>query len=118
MVKDIQISKNDVIRVDLSGGLDSEQGGIRYAVVLQNDKGNRFSSSTIIVPMTTKMKKADLPTHTIIKKDNENGLKADSMFLGEQIRVISKKRILGRVGRITNTMILNNMRRAYEANFM
>ena len=36
------IFKHDVIKIDLSGAIGSEQGKVRYAVVVQNDKGNFF----------------------------------------------------------------------------
>lgn len=111
------ILKNDIIKVDLSGSIGSEQGKIRYAVVIQNNMGNIHSSTTIIMPLTHVIKGLHIPTHSLIKKTKENGLKVDSMLLGEQIRVVSEKRIIEKVGRITNSNTLNEIRRVYEANF-
>lgn len=111
------ILKNDIIKVDLSGSIGSEQGKIRYAVVIQNNMGNIHSSTTIIMPLTHVIKGLHIPTHALIKKTKENGLKVDSMLLGEQIRVVSEKRIIEKVGRITNSNTLNEIRRVYEANF-
>ena len=56
-------------------------------------------------------------THALIKKTEENGLKVDSMLLGEQMRVISEKRIIEKVGKITDCNSLKEIRRVYEANF-
>ena len=39
------------------------------------------------------------------------------MLLGEQIRVISEKRIIEKVGMITDKESLREIRRVYEANF-
>ena len=39
------------------------------------------------------------------------------MLLGEQIRVISEERIIGKVGEITDKESLREIRRVYEANF-
>ena len=111
------ILKNDIIKVDLSGSVGSEQGKIRYAVVIQNNMGNIHSSTTIIIPLTHVIKGLHIPTHALIKKTKENGLKVDSMLLGEQMRVVSEKRIIEKVGRITNSNTLNEIRRVYDANF-
>ena len=111
------ILKNDIIKVDLSGSIGSEQGKVRYAVVIQNNMGNIHSSTTIIMPLTHVIKGLHIPTHALIKKTKENGLKVDSMLLGEQMRVVSEKRIIEKVGRITNSNTLNEIRRVYDANF-
>ena len=111
------ILKNDVVKIDLSGAIGSEQGKVRYGVVIQNNIGNIYSTTTIIIPLTHVIKGLHIPTHALIKRDKENGLKVDSMLLGEQIRVISEKRILEKVGKITDKQSLQEIRRVYEANF-
>ena len=111
------ILKNDVIRIDLSGSVGSEQGKIRYGVVIQNNKGNIHSTTTIIIPFTHVLKGLHIPTHAVIRKTKENGLKSDSMLLGEQIRVVSEQRIIEKVGRITDKESLDVIKRVYEANF-
>ena len=58
-----------------------------------------------------------IPTHTLIKKGAEKGLKVDSVLLGEQIRVISEKRIIKKIGTVTNESERKEIRRVYEANF-
>lgn len=111
------ISKNDVIKIDLSGAIGSEQGKVRYAVVVQNNAGNLHSTTTIVIPFTHILKGLHIPTHAVIKKDKDNGLKVDSMLLGEQIRVISEQRIIEKVGRITDSHSLKEIHRVCEANF-
>jgi len=113
----VGIKKNDVIKIDLSGSVGSEQGKIRYAVVIQNDAGNIHSSTTIVIPFTHVLKGLHIPTHALIKKSEENGLKVDSVLLGEQIRVISEKRIIEKVGTITDGSSLKEIRRVYDANY-
>lgn len=113
----VGILKNDVIRIDLSGSVGSEQGKTRYAVVVQNNQGNRHSSCTIIIPFTHVIKGLHIPTHALIKKDDGNGLKVDSMLLGEQIRVISEQRIIEKVGKITDENAIKEIQRVYLANF-
>lgn len=111
------ILKYDVVKIDLSGAIGSEQGKTRYAVVIQNNAGNIHSSCTIVIPFTHVIKGLHIPTHALIRKTNDNGLKVDSMLLGEQMRVISEKRILEKVGRITDSKSINEIKRVYLANF-
>lgn len=111
------ILKGDVVEVDLCGAIGSEQGKKRLAVVVQNNMGNIYSKTTIIIPLTHIIKGLHLPTHALVKKDKENGLAIDSMLLGEQIRVVSEQRIIRKIGKITNKNDLNSIRRVYFANF-
>ena len=37
---------------DLDPCIGSEQGGIRPVVIIQNNTGNRFSTTTIVAPIT------------------------------------------------------------------
>lgn len=76
----------------------SVQNGIRPAVIIQNDIGNKYSTTTIVVPITGKMKK-ELPTHhKLLKKDYNCLLKCDSTILGEQVLTISKSQIMRNIG--------------------
>lgn len=111
------ILQYDVVKIDLSGAIGSEQGKIRYAVVIQNNAGNIHSSCTIVIPFTHVIKGLHIPTHALIRKTNDNGLKVDSMLLGEQMRVISEKRILEKIGTITDSKSINEIKRVYLANF-
>ena len=113
----IGILRNDVIKMDLTGAIWSEQDKMRHGVVVENDKGYIHSSCTIVIPFTHVIKGLYIPTHALIKKSKENGLKVDSMLLGEQIRVISEERIIKKVGKITDEKSLKEIRRVYEANF-
>ena len=51
------IKRGDVYYADLSPVIGSEQGGVRPVVVGQNDKGNRYSKTIIIAPISKKMSK-------------------------------------------------------------
>ena len=57
------------------------------------------------------------PTHTLIKKSAETGLKVDSILLGEQMRVISNQRIKKKIGTVTDELERREIRRVYNANF-
>ncbi|MDE6729222.1 MAG: type II toxin-antitoxin system PemK/MazF family toxin, partial [Oscillospiraceae bacterium] len=66
-----------------------EQGGVRPAVVIQNNMGNRYSPTTIVALITSSATKKHLPTHVLINK----GFKVPSCVLLEQIRTISIDRL-------------------------
>ena len=63
--------RGDVLMLDLPDTLygTSVLGGTRPCIVVQNDKGNAGSSCTIVVPMTSKLKRLDLPTHVPLSWD-------------------------------------------------
>ncbi len=114
----MEVKLYDIVQADLSGTVGSEQGGIRPVLIIQNDVGNLFSPTTIIMPFSTKVfKNPNQPTHTLIKKSADTGLKEDSILLGEQMRVISNKRIIKKIGSVTNEDERNEIRRVYVANF-
>lgn len=91
--------KYDLVLVNLGDAvLSGEQGGVRPAVIMQNDIGNIYSPATIVIPFTTKCKNLHQPTHLLFKKNVMTGLAQDSMILGECMRNISEKRIIKKLG--------------------
>jgi len=93
----IAVKRGDIFYADLNPVVGSEQGGVRPVLVLQNNRGNTHSPTTIVVPLTGS-KKAFLPTHVRIMRTG--GLIADSVALCEQIRTIDRRRLDGYLGRI------------------
>ena len=92
------IQRGDIYLVNLNDQVGSEQGGIRPAVIVQNEIGNNFSPTTLICPLTTKKKSLSV-THVDLSKDSD-GVAMDSTVLCEQIRVIDKSRIVKKLGQI------------------
>lgn len=113
-----RLKQYDVVLVNFGAEtIDSEQSGKRPAVVIQNDTGNLFSKTTIVIPFTSKHKNLNQPTHALIKKGREKGLLCDSILLGECLRQVSERRIEQILGKITDTTEQNEVRRVYYANF-
>lgn len=79
-------------------GIGSEQHGLRPAVVLQNDTGNQCSPTVLVAPLSSRCAKR-LPTHVFLSRYS-TPLKADSIALLEQVRVIDKTRLLQSLGRL------------------
>lgn len=48
--------RGDVYMMDLNPYSGSEQGGVRPAIVVQNDDGNFYSNVLLVVPLTTQIK--------------------------------------------------------------
>ena len=113
----MDIRRYDIVQADLGKSVGSEQAGIRPVLIVQNDQGNKFSNTTIIIPLTSKLKSLNQPTHTLIKKSVDTGLKTDSVLLGEQMRVISSQRIIKKIGTVTDEFEKKEIRRVYNANF-
>ena len=66
-------------------GRDSEQSGWRPALVFQNNVGNVHSPNLIVLPLTSSLKKQDMPTHVMLRA-SETGLPKDSMVICENPR--------------------------------
>lgn len=113
----MDIRRYDIVQADLGQVVGSEQGGIRPVLIIQNNIGNIYSSCTIVMPLSSRLKSLSQPTHTLIRKSVDTGLKTDSVLLGEQMRVISSQRIIKKIGTVTDEKERNEIRRVYEANF-
>ena len=98
----MNIVRGEVYYADLSPVIGSEQGGYRPVLVVQNNKGNRFSTTVIVAPISSKLKKNHLPTHVVIELE---GLQKKSVILLEQLRTIDKKRIREKVGKVNEAMM-------------
>ena len=99
-----EIKRGEIYYVNLEPVVGSEQGGTRPVLIIQNNAGNKYSSTTIIAAaITSKSAKSPLPTHIEFK--NVAGLAKDSLLLLEQMRTIDKNRIRGYIGYLDeNTM--------------
>ena len=93
------IKRGDIYYAHLDPVVGSEQGGLRPSIIVQNQMGNLHSPTVVIIPLTRKMKKNNLPTHVLISRSR--GLGADSIALAEQIRTVDRSRLGSYVGRIS-----------------
>lgn len=107
----------DVIYVDFSDNkIGSEQSGIHPYIIIQNNIGNKHCPTVLGMSLTSVLKKEYMPTHCIIHKTTENGLKHDSMLLGETLTQISKERIINKIGSITDEKTKNEILTVFFAN--
>lgn len=79
--------------------IGSEQEKTRPVLVIQNDVGNRYSPTTIVAVISSKLKATHLPTHIVI--DDYCGLNCKSQIELEQIKTVDKRRLTRYVGKIS-----------------
>ena len=107
----------DIIYVDFSDNkIGSEQSCIHPYIIIQNNIGNKHCPTVLGMSLTSVLKKEYMPTHCIIHKTKQNGLKHDSMLLGETLTQISKERIINKIGSITEENTQNDILNVYIAN--
>lgn len=111
-----EIKMFDIVYADLQGRAGSEQSGIHPYLVIQNNIGNKYCPTFLGMSLTSELKKEYLPTHCVIHKTDENGLKRDSMLLGETLTQIDKSRILHKIGCISDPKQQNDIINVYFAN--
>jgi mRNA interferase MazF len=102
------VSRGDIYYVKLSSTEGSVQTGARPVVVVQNNKGNEYSSTLIVIPLTSKNKKC-MPTH--VEVGTEGGLYKNSTILCEQILTVDKSSIVKYIGKLSP----DTMRRVSQA---
>ena len=93
-----EVKRGDIFIANLSPSRGSEQFGIRPVVIIQSDKYNFNSPTTIVAAVTGMKKNLTQSTHVTIKAEL---LKKESVILLEQIRTIDKSRLIKRIGSIS-----------------
>lgn len=63
--------RGDVVYIPLPKVAGSHvQSGMRPCIIVQNNVGNQYSPTTLVVPLTTTMKRLDMPTNVPISWGN------------------------------------------------
>ncbi|MFQ5739239.1 MAG: type II toxin-antitoxin system PemK/MazF family toxin [Acidobacteriota bacterium] len=92
------MKRGDVFSARLNPVEGSEQAGTRPVVVVSRDAINAASPVVIIVPCTSYRTGKRIYPSQVILGAPEGGLKADSIVLCEQVRAISKSRLVSQWG--------------------
>lgn len=87
--------RGEVWMVNFSSSRGSEQRGIRPALVIQNDVGNRYAATTIVAAISSTIK---IYPVTVPLKRGEGGLSRPSMVNLAQVLTIDKSRLQDRLG--------------------
>lgn len=95
----MEIKRGDIYLVNFDPALGSEQAGYRPAVIIQNDIGNRFNDTVIIMAITTS---ANRNYPFLVKlQSGEGGLKKDSMANASQLLTVEKSRLIRYLGSLS-----------------
>ncbi len=92
-------TRGDVFMVDLDPTVGHEQGGHRPALVVSDDSLNRSPAGIVtILPITGTSR--GIPAHVKVSAP-EGGLSKASVVMVDQIRTISRRRIVRRLGAVS-----------------
>lgn len=105
------IRRGDVFLVNLNPVVGSEVGKTRPAIVVQNDLANRSSPTITIIPVSSSTERV-FPFQVQLSA-GEGGLSQESKALCEQIRTVSRERLLERLGRLSQER-LDDIRAALD----
>jgi mRNA interferase MazF len=81
------VRRGEIYWVEFDPVKGSEQGGLRPALVVQNDTGNRFSPTTVVVAITRTIPSQPYPFIVVIEP-SESGLPARSAVNCSQMATI------------------------------
>lgn len=83
----------------------SEQGGTRPIIIVSRDAINAYSPVILAVPCTTyQSNKRVYPTQVLIRT-SDGGLSRDSIAMADQVRVLSKARLLRLRGTLSHEVM-------------
>ncbi len=80
-------------------GRGFEQGGVRPALIIQNDAGNQYASTTIVAALTSKHRSEYV--FRVFVSPKESGLSRASSVMLDQLRTITMDRLGRRAGQLT-----------------
>lgn len=72
--------------------------GRRPVFIVQNDVGNRFSPTTMVAAMTSRLKRPGMPVHVVIQPGS-SGLGSPRMVLCEQLFTLPRDGLQSLIGR-------------------
>ena len=88
-----KIRRNEIYLANLDHTIGSEERGKRPVLIVQNDFGNKYSPTTIILPITKRVEERHhIPTHIRIKPFGK--MKYEATIMAEQIKIIDKRRLI------------------------
>ena len=108
----MEVKKWRIYMADLNPGRGAEPGKVRPVVVVQTDLLNGIHPSTVVCPLTTRVRLQArfLRVHLAA---GEAGLKESSDVMVDQVRAIDNRRFIRELGTITRrsrTRLASNLR--------
>ena len=94
------MTRGEVWLADLGPIRHGEIAGRRPVLVFQNDAFATLLLTVVIIPFTTNLRLAKLPTCLLVAR-GEGGLASDSVALCHQLRALDPKCLLHRLGALS-----------------
>lgn len=98
----MDLQRYDIIKANVKYEGRSVQTKERPYVIVSNPIGTKHATIITVMPLTSKIKKLNMPVHGCINADDKNGLTEYSMLLGEQLITISKEEVINKLGTVTD----------------
>ena len=98
----MDLQRYDIIKANVKYEGGSVQTKERPYVIVSNPIGTKHATIITVMPLTSKIKKLNMPVHGCINADDKNGLTEYSMLLGEQLITISKEEVINKLGTVTD----------------
>lgn len=97
------VKRGDIVFYDFGTKPGSDKSGLRPALVLQHDKFNTSSPTTIIAPIVP-ARKRKMCAHVLLEK--RFGLLVDSMVFLEKMQIVDQEDIGDLIGHIDNPELM------------
>lgn len=100
------LKRGDIVYIDIPKDDNNphKQNKARPCIIVSNDKNNEFCSMIHYVPLTSRLEKAKLPTHILIK---DTRLPKNSFALCEGINQIDKQFVTKKIGTMSDSDMVN-----------
>ena len=112
-MKETSVKRYDIYLYNFGENKGSIQSGLRPVLVIQDDRMNANSPTTIVAAITTAAKKLYLPSHVFLGQ--EYGLEQPSMVMMEQLRVVNQADLSQYIGQVsddhTRRIIANSIKK-------
>lgn len=96
--------RGEIWYVNLDAVRGSEQAGVRPVLILQNDRINKATTTTLVIPFTTNLRRAALPSCVRVPQ-GEGGLTAEFVLLCHQLRVLDESRFSHKLGKVSEQVM-------------
>ena len=97
----MELQRYDIVKAKIKyRGEGSVQVKERPYVIVSNPIGTKHATIITVMPLTSKIKKTNMPVHGCLEANGENGLQLYSMVMGEQIITISKTEVTEKLGTV------------------
>lgn len=93
------VYRGEIYYVDFEKNTGSSVNGLRPALVISNNVGNKHGPTVIVAAISSSIKAMWLPTHLIVEYNK--GLKTKSMVMLEQIKTVDKACLHEKIGSVS-----------------